>query len=271
MDQNISSAMFESANKHSFCAQPKNVLVYLVNERWALWAFDCTWWNTCWNIPLRMKLLQGCPQLVIDNYCRFLPKFWSFWVDPISPFCVWGFVANLSSSHRSVNELWPITVRRKSSPGAGCHLGVWDASPTKMGKLGGIKNDLPFGYLWMKESNWVKSLIIGIDEWLTGLSTEVHEYNYQQKGKHKQKHSNIYQMLCKQCGKSNIEPPILEGLLNTPFLVKGLLNVTVSGLFPFGALDNFDPVTDDETLWKTRRYRGCRILSPRKSWGWGNL
>jgi hypothetical protein len=28
----------------------------------------------------------------------------------------------------------------------------------------------------------------------------------------------------------------------------GLLNVTVSGLFPFGALDNFDPVTNDETL-----------------------
>ena len=52
-------------------------------------------------------------------------------------------------------------------------------------------------------------------------------------------------MLCKQCGKSNIEPPILEGLLNTPFLVKGLLNVTVSGLFPFGAFDNFDPVTND--------------------------
>ena len=61
----LSFEVFESANKHNFCAQPAIFWVYLVNERVNFVSFRP------YMVKCPIEIFTGLLQLVID---RFLPN-----------------------------------------------------------------------------------------------------------------------------------------------------------------------------------------------------
>ena len=134
--------------------------------------------------PIENETFTGLPQLVID---RFLPKFWSFWVDPISPLCVWGFVASCSklvllppvcqwafgpSLFGATLFLRPPRCSCEKAPLVLVVTWGFETLHPKNGEVGGpIKNDLPFWSIldicgWRSPTGLIPWSLEWMNDWL---------------------------------------------------------------------------------------------------------